>query len=465
MAWSVELSEAADRELSKLDAQHGRRALKFLYAEGIGDERRSASVLRTCSETLMRGTVGNQGRYFRRRFATRIRVKMLALAVALVLPVLVTTTVAQAQTYSVLYSFTDGADGAFPIAGLTADTAGNLYGAASGGGIYGEGVIFELESGTNESAIYTFTGGLDGGYPASTPILDGAGNLYGTTYFGGNASCECGVVFRVDPAGIENVLKTFAGGRDGANPNGGLFRDAAGNLYGTTDEGGVFNASCGKAGCGEVFELHSAGNESVVYRFTGGLGGFLPRGLVADASGNLYGGTFRGGTGYGTVFELSPGGQETVLYTFDGGDGWAPSAGVIRDESGNLYGTTEAGGTYGQGVVFKLDSTGQETVLYNFTGGADGTVPEGRLVEDPAGNLYGTTVYGGEGYGVVFKLSPNGKESVLYSFSGGTDGANPLAGLLESDGSLYGTAAYGGNVGGSCQAPIGCGVVFKIRLH
>jgi uncharacterized repeat protein (TIGR03803 family) len=191
-----------------------------------------------------------------------------------------------------------------------------------------------------------------------------AGNLYGTTISGGASGT--GVVFKLSPAGTETVLYDFTGGADGAFPQGGLIRDAAGNLYGTTRSGGDTSA-CASQGCGVVFELircrsaPSGYDFRVLYTFTGGAdGGNSQAGLVLDAGGNLYGTTAGGGSsacsgGCGVVFKLSPIGTETVLHSFTGGaDGGIPAAGLTQDSAGNLYGTTFLGGASGNGVVFKL---------------------------------------------------------------------------------------------------------------
>src|SRR5271157_830687 len=229
----------------------------------------------------------------------------------------------------------------------------------------------------------------------------------------------------------ESVLHSFPGSPDGANPYAGLVRDAQGNLYGTTVNGGA-------QAKGTVFKVDATGNETVLYSFTGAGGdGASPTGLlVRDAQGNLYGTTvFGGASGKGTVFKVDATGNETVLYsvTGAGGDGANPEAGVVQDAQGNLYGTTAYGGAgncsngsfYGCGAVFKVDTTGNETVLYSFTGtGGDGAEPAG-LVRDGQGNLYGTTSAGGDlacrapaGCGTVFKVDTTGNETVLYSFTG-----------------------------------------------
>jgi uncharacterized repeat protein (TIGR03803 family) len=286
-------------------------------------------------------------------------------------------------------------------------------------------------------------------------------------------------VFKLSPNGTETVLHTFTGGSDGANPNGALIADTAGNLYGNTTYGGDGGSCSHFGGCGVVFKLSPDGTETVLHTFTGGSDGANPiAGLIADRAGNLYGTTFFGGgrgscyRGCGVVFKLSPDGAETVLHTFTGGsDGSSPEAPLIADSAGNLYGTTDYGGGIcsgpfaGCGVVFKLSPDGVETVLHTFTGGRDGADPSAGLIADRAGNLYGTTFfgggrgscYGGTGCGVVFKLSPDGAETMLHTFTGGSDGASPSVGLgliADTAGNLYGTTTSGG-VGAN-------GVVFKL---
>ena len=320
--------------------------------------------------------------------------------------------------------------------------------------------------------LHTFVGSpADGAVPYAGLTPDGAGNLYGTTFYGG--AHNDGVVFKLSPTGTETILHSFTGyPNDGGVPWAGLIRDAAGNLYGTTRQGG---ARCGTFGCGTVFKLSPTGTEKVLYSFSGGRDGGNPvAGLVRDTAGNLYGATNGGGAtstcnapyGCGVVFKLSPTGAETVLHRFNGADGASPYAGfLVLDTAGNLYGTTNAGGAHNQGVVFKLSPTGSETVLHSFTGGADGGGPRAGLLRDAARNLYGTTLNGGTsvngpcagGCGVVFKLSPcdSGYDfSVVYTFPGGAEGGNPEAGLIQDPvGNLYGTTGS--------LAP-GYNVVFKL---
>jgi len=304
-------------------------------------------------------------------------------------------------------------DGSNPYAGVLRDAAGNLYGTTLSGGASGFGVVFKLDTTAKETVMYSFTGGADGAYPQAGLVRDGAGNLYGTTSAGGSSVCSggCGVVFKINTAGKETVLHAFAGfPTDGEFPVANVVRDAAGNLYGTTPYGGGFDD-------GVVFKVDATGKETILYTFTGGVDGGNPYGgLVRDAAGNLYGTTYTGGSGdcvgdgCGAVFKLTATGKETVLYSFHGADGATPTAGVVRDAAGNLYGATLSGGAFNQGVVFKLGTTGKETVLHSFSGngGPYPVSPYSSLVLDAAGNLYGTTPGGGPGggYGVVFKISP-----------------------------------------------------------
>jgi uncharacterized repeat protein (TIGR03803 family) len=316
----------------------------------------------------------------------------------------------------VLYTFTGGADGGLPYAGLIRDAGGNLYGTTFEGGdlsgCYGSGcgVVFKLDPAGNETVLYTFTGGADGANPAAGLIRDAAGDFYGTTENGG--TYQYGAVFKLDPAGNETALYTFTGGIDGASPAASLIRDAAGNLYGTAAGGGNPTGEC-PYGCGVVFKLDPAGNETVLRSFTGGTdGGFPYAGLILDAAGNLYGTTNQGGTpngcggnGCGVVFKLDPAGNETVLHSFTGGAGGAIlRASLIRDPAGNLYGTTAYDGAHNYGMLFGLRPNGQETAPHSFTG-TDGAYPMATLLSYKRAP-YGTTTEGGtSGGGVVFKIT------------------------------------------------------------
>jgi uncharacterized repeat protein (TIGR03803 family) len=258
-----------------------------------------------------------------------------------------------------------------------------------------------------------------------------------------------------------NVIHTFTGGSDGADPLSG-FIIVGGNLYGTASTGG-------SSGHGVMFKLSLAGEETVLHEFTGGADGASPEGSLVYKAGNFYGTTTLGGvSNAGTVFEVTLSGEETVLYSFPGKAGGSnPVAGLAIDKAGNVYGTTTAGGSSGNGTVFKLAIptvaggpwTGQ--VLYSFGTGSDGAIPVAGVTLDPAGNLYGTTSAGGSyGYGTVFEVSPstpNWTEKILHHFELQNDGGVPYAGLILSSGSLYGAATEGGGGGSN-----GGGTVFKL---
>ena len=354
---------------------------------------------------------------------------------------------------TVLYSFPGVADGAFPYAGAIGDSAGNLYGTTISGGAWTEGAVYRLDTAGQQKLLHSFGGGADGRYPSAGVIRDSAGNLYGTTSQGGTAGW--GVVYKLDTTGQETVMHSFTNGADGGDPYAGVILDSAGNLFGTAASGGTANK-------GVVYKLDTAGQETVLYSFTGGADGRYPTaGVILDSAGNLYGTTYFGGTGsHGVVYKLDPADHEAVLYSFTGGaDGGGPYAGVIRDSAGNLYGTTYYGGTANLGVVYKLDPAGHETVLYSFTSGAGGATPYAGVIRDSAGNLYGTTYSGGAASaGVVYKLDMAGHETVLYSFTDGADGGNPRGGVIEdAAGNLYGTTYSGGTES--------TGVIFKLILQ
>jgi hypothetical protein len=386
----------------------------------------------------------------------------------------------QAQTFTLLHTFTGGADGAEPYAGLTIDRGGNLYGTALGGGC-GNGTVFKIIHKNGAwifNPLYCFTGGSDGNAPVARVVIGPDGSLYGTTQFGGGNGCSgsegCGTVFRLRPPITvckttlcpwgETVLYRFQGNSDGANPGyGDLVFDQAGNIYGTTREGG--GGGCSGNGCGVAFELTPSHGgqwtESIVYRFTSGQDGAGPvGGVIVDSSNNLYGTTEAAGTfGGGTVFQLTHSGtgwMETTLYAFNPnmGDGYGPAASLIFDSSGNLYGTSVIGGSLAGGTVFELTTAGgggwAETILHPFASSGDG--PSGSLIFDSAGNVYGTTYgSGANDLGNVFKLThSNGSWDYvsLHDFTGPSDGKGLYGNVvLDTSGNVYGTASLGGSQG------------------
>jgi uncharacterized repeat protein (TIGR03803 family) len=368
-----------------------------------------------------------------------------------------------ATDLKVLYEFKSNPDGKYPEAGLLSNSAGNLYGTTYFGGSYHDGTVFKLAPDGTETVLHVFAGDKnnDGQNPRAGLIADSSGNLFGTT-FGGGVSPGQGTVFKLSPGGTETILHTFTG-NDGAGPGAGaLILDAAGNLYGTTVVGGTGNG--GGGGAGVVFEIAADGTFSVLYNFQGGHDGEFPEAsLIMDNSGNLYGTTSQGGSqnSYGTVFKLAPGGTETVLYRFKGTDGQDPWSGLIVGSDGNFYGMTGDGGSNGDGTIFKLAPDATETVLYSFRGGEFGDQPVGNLLMGVSGNLYGTTNLGGIrhcfepfGCGTIFRLAPDGTFKILHAFDG-QDGQLPYAGLIaDQSGNLYGTTQKGGR---------GIGNIFSIK--
>jgi uncharacterized repeat protein (TIGR03803 family) len=355
---------------------------------------------------------------------------------------------------------------------------------------------------STETVLHAFSFNKDGGMPYAGLTFDKQGNLYGVAYYAGSANegiC-CGSVFQLTPntGGWNfNVLYDFkAPITQGEAPSGSVVFDGAGNLYGTTQEGGY---------CGNVYELsptHSGPwKETIIHLFNNYKQGVFDDGclpssyLIFDKAGNLYGTTQQTGFGgctptanCGTVFQLSPGTdgmwKETIIHNFpqDSSDGTAPFGGLVFDQAGNLWGTTPSGGTAGLGTIFELapagNGTWSETVAFNFTSDTTGWQPLAGLVVDGSGNLYGTTYQGGtNGVGLVFKMTPQTDghltQTIIHEFAGCTatecpDGLNPFGGLIfDASGNLYGTTTYGGAAGTTCNAPdsnvrVGCGIIFKL---
>jgi len=333
-------------------------------------------------------------------------------------------------TETVLHNFSGGSDGKAPHGGVTL-YKGSLYGTAvaggSGGACTGDGcgTVFKLtRSGSSFSVLYNFTGGKDGFGPGGGVVFDKKGNLYGTTPDGGKANgCAgqgCGVVYQLAPTKgggwREKAIHTFTGGSDGATGSLGLLHfDKAGNIYGAAELGG--DKICG---CGTIFKLSATSTGrwrfSRLYAFTGTPDGNSSYGgLIADATGSLYGTTYFGGAnGQGSVFQLTRGSNgkwtNTILYSFQGStDGGNPTSTLIFDANGNLYGTATAGGANGDGVVFKLThgfGGFTQSVVHDFGPSPDGSIPFYGLVRH-AGKLYSTTSSGGRnGGGIVFEITP-----------------------------------------------------------
>jgi uncharacterized repeat protein (TIGR03803 family) len=362
-----------------------------------------------------------------------------------------------------VYIFKGGLDGSAPLAGVIRDNAGNLYGTTSFGGTADQGTAFKISPEGAETILHSFAGFSegDGSTPKAALIRDSAGNLYGTTEYGSNhEGAGTGTVFKLDSAGAETILHYFSGSTDGADPVAALLLDSAGNLYGTTMFGGL--------GYGTVFKVAATGGESVLYAFTGKADGSRPlAALVSDSSGNLYGTTQLGGTdSLGVVFKLASSLEETVLHNFDGSDSdETPTTPLLRVGS-TLYGTTSGvahGGQQG-GTVFEINSRGQEKVVHQFVprSKTDGSEPSSGVVRDSAGNLYGTTASAGaSGFGTVWKVDTSGHETILYNFTGGTDGKIPYGIIRDAKGNLYGVTQAGGDTtGNGCS----CGTVWELTF-
>jgi uncharacterized repeat protein (TIGR03803 family) len=357
---------------------------------------------------------------------------------------------AQAHSYKVLYSFTKDSD---PSSSLVRDPAGNLYGIALGG-TFGRGIVFELSNTGQQSVLYNFKGSDgDGDVPDSMSFRDAAGNLFGTTYQGGAYSF--GTVFKLDTLGAETIVYDFCRETPctkGAYP-GGVIPGKNGSMYGITYAGGNF--SCEITGCGTVFKINQYGDLSLLHAFGGADGdGQNPNpGLVLDESGNVYGTTMWGGTdGRGVVFKMTSGGNETVEYSFQGAaDGEYPNGGLVMDGEGNLYGTANQGGAYNYGTVFKITASGEFTVLYSFPGGVSGANPYANLTLNQQGNIFGVTAAGGvHNYGIIFELDANGEEQVLHNFGEEGDGVHPSGLVIDASGNLYGTTYQGGKYNDGC---------------
>ena len=315
-------------------------------------------------------------------------------------------------------------------------------------------------------SVYDFLGSPADGSMPTGGVLDAQGDVFAITAYGGANTCDppypspygCGAIVKLDTSGNETVVYSFSG-TDGVLPIGAIVQDGQGNLYGTTYAGGDF-ACDPPNGCGVVFEFNPTTHAfTPLHRFTGGSDGVNSESpVLLDGQGNLYGTTdFGGAYGNGTVFKIDPAGNETVLYSAPAGSEWGAQLGAL-DLAGNLYGTSRGGGADTEGSVFKIDSASTFTTLYSFTGGADGSNPR-ALKRDAQGNLYGNTKSGS-----LYKLTLNSDGtyhfSTVQSFAGAGAGAWPGGTVIDAQGNQYGTTSQGGDL--ACNAPNGCGEVYKV---
>jgi uncharacterized repeat protein (TIGR03803 family) len=367
---------------------------------------------------------------------------------------------ALAQTETVLYSFCSANcdNGELPTGNLITDSRGNLYGTAAPGEGYNNGAVYKASFAGAVSPIYAWatTSTNLGNDPSGGVVMDSAGNFYGTTQTGGT-NPNGGTVFKISPKGVLTVLYNFCSlsdCTDGQFPLAGVILDASGNLYGTTWDGGTNDN-------GTVYKISSDGTETVLYSFGNGAsdGKYPQSNLVMDKSGNLYGTTTYGGlgsanTGDGTVFEISASGVYSILYDFGAKgkiDGLNPAAGLTLNAQGHLYGTTAYGGANAHGTIFELipgASGWKETILYSFVQ-SNGSIPMAGVTIDNKGNIYATASEGGSGnWGSVIELSRSGTATILYNFTGMPDAGGPESNVvLDSAGNLYGATSGGGAAG------------------
>lgn len=356
------------------------------------------------------------------------------------------------DTFKLLYSFKGNPDGQNPYAGMVA-VKGTLYGTTELGGKNDFGVFYKVSTTGTERVLHAFGGAAssDGSDPYGTLVALG-GALYGTTYYGGRAPADYGTVYKASTAGDEHAVCSFTSSQ-------GEFTFAGvsalnGALYGTTYQGG-------KKNYGTVYGCTASGKVRVLHNFTLSPDGAYAYAPPAALGGALYGTTYQGGTkqntyGYGIVYKVTPSGEYRVLHKFAGypKDGAYPYAGLLVLH-GKLYGATASGGASNYGTIFEIDTSGTERVVYSFKGAPDGAAPHAAPIA-LNGTLYGTTSSGGQSnQGVVYKVNASGSEQLLHSFTGAvTDGSDPIGGLVSVDGTLYGTAFYGGKFGD--------GIVYKI---
>ena len=373
----------------------------------------------------------------------------------------------------VLYSFQGGTDGFRPDGPLVLDPAGNLYGTTVYGGADGWGTVFELspdgQGGWSETILYSFTGGADGQQPATALTLDSHGNLFGTTPGPSSCSRYCGSVFELSPGGSGwtfTLLHAFRGKKDGGEVAGGLTMDTAGDLFGTTIGGG-------SKGYGTVFQLSNSGSGwalTTLHAFALDADGGDPAGTLVLGDGTIYGVTLWGGAyGDGVFYRLSLDAngrwREKVLYSFKGGNNGAQVTGLISDQNGGLYGVSDTGNRHVFRFTQKQGGGWAKKNLYTFRGGGNGS-PSGNVLVDQAGNLYGlASDGGGKRDGSLYKLTPqpDGKfvATRLYGFRGGTDGSVPVGPpIMDNAGNLYGVTLTGGGEGCGGNR---CGTVFAFE--
>jgi uncharacterized repeat protein (TIGR03803 family) len=339
------------------------------------------------------------------------------------------------------YTFTAAYDGEGAI-GLTPDGEGDFYGTEEYGGTNGWGGLFEFTPATGDfTVLWSFTDGSDGAAPEAGPTVGSDGNVYGTS--SGDDNTNYGAVFYLDTFGDFNIIHSFTGEPDAANPSGTLVEVTPGTLYGTTFAGGTGNQ-------GAVYEVTSSGDYEILHNFDYTDGSGPNGGLVLAGDGNYYGTTAWGGTngGDGTIYRLNADLSVTSLFSFDGTNGLNPSDDLVVGQDGKLYGRTEAGGANGDGTIFSISTNGVFELLFSF-GGTNGIRPHAALFAGDDGNFYGATASGGTNAqdGVIYEITPAGSFQIVAYFNGdnGLSAFSPL--VRNIDGTLYGTTFNGGAYG------------------
>lgn len=359
-------------------------------------------------------------------------------------------------TVTTLYPFSASA-GAQPQGGLAQDAAGNLYGTTYNAGPLRNGTVFSLRTNGVVTNLVVF-GSTNGAYPHAGLLLNTNGILYATAYLGGGNGSGNGVVLCVATNGqnFTNLVTFYS--TNGAYPVGGVIRDRAGNLYGTTAQGGFYDY-------GTVFKLDPTRGLTTLAIFNNTNGATPSCTLVLDAAGYLWG-TTPSGSGsavYGTIFRIPtnspPNSLVAPFAVFAATNGSVPMAGLSLGPDGNLYGTTKYGGKHNYGTVYRVTPGGAITTLFSFSGG-NGAYPVAALALGSNGVFYGTTSgFTGNQYagkGTVFRITTNGTLNTLAIFNG-TNGATPVGPVLQGlDGALYGTTEFGG--------AFGSGTIFKLSL-
>jgi uncharacterized repeat protein (TIGR03803 family) len=346
--------------------------------------------------------------------------------------------------FTILHSFNFTNDGCEVLAGLVQGTDGNFYGTTHAGGTSNNGTVFKMTPTGTMTKLHDFND-ANGSHPYASLIQGTDGNFYGTTFYGG--ANHAGVVFKITSAGVFTLLQSFGGGTDAARPMAPLIVGTDGNLYGTSEIGGI-------ADKGTIYRMSPAGAVTILHSFInytfvgGGINVHSYSALVQATDGNFYGAANTFDVPTQTVlYKITAGGTFTALHTLSTATEGFNASALIQATDGNFYGTARSGGTSNVGTIFKMTPAGTVTVLHTFLGGSDGDSPYAPLVQGSDGNLYGTTFSGGaSNSGLAFKIALTGSGyTVLHSFVASTEGANPQAPLIQAlDGNFYGTTQESG---------------------